>query len=151
MAFTEDVGKRYEDTVTSIAYNDGDNSDVSGLRTLIQQAKATTDKPTIIKVKTTIGKYATKQGTHGVHGTPIGDDDIARIRGAWVRPRSQVRRRCRCICSTKMLAPLARLHTRNGKRCGKATVHHTRTRPASWKDAGVENYLMVVRRIAGTT
>ena len=82
LAFTEDVGKRYEAYGWQVlSYADGDNADVSGLRALIQQAKATTDKPTMIKVKTTIGKYATKQGTHGVHGSPIGDDDIARIKG----------------------------------------------------------------------
>jgi transketolase len=81
LAFTEDVGKRFEAygwQVLSCA--DGNSTDTNVLEGLISQAKATTDKPTIIKVKTTIGIYAAKAGTHKVHGSPLGDEDVAAVK-----------------------------------------------------------------------
>lgn len=46
----------------------------------INQAKASTDKPTIIEIKTTIGKYSNLEGTNKVHGTPLKEDDISSIK-----------------------------------------------------------------------
>ena len=42
-----------------------------------QKAKAETEKPSIIEVKTIIGFGAEKQGTSAVHGAPLGVDGIA--------------------------------------------------------------------------
>lgn len=84
LAFTEDVAKRYE------AYNwhvqivdDGDSADVSSMRAAIKAAQEETERPSIIKIRTTIGFGAAKQGTAGVHGAPIGDEDIAKLKGEW--------------------------------------------------------------------
>ncbi|MBP5284289.1 MAG: ribosome recycling factor, partial [Treponema sp.] len=44
---------------------------------LIEKAKKCTDKPTLIMLKSTIGKFAPKQGTAAVHGEPLGDADVA--------------------------------------------------------------------------
>eukprot|EP00036_Acanthoecidae_sp_10tr_P009575 CAMPEP_0182925032 /NCGR_PEP_ID=MMETSP0105_2-20130417/8088_1 /TAXON_ID=81532 ORGANISM="Acanthoeca-like sp., Strain 10tr" /NCGR_SAMPLE_ID=MMETSP0105_2 /ASSEMBLY_ACC=CAM_ASM_000205 /LENGTH=677 /DNA_ID=CAMNT_0025062865 /DNA_START=64 /DNA_END=2097 /DNA_ORIENTATION=+ len=84
LAFTEDVAKRYE------AYNwhvqiveDGDTADMAALRAAVKAAQDVTDKPSLIKVKTTIGFGAAKQGTAGVHGAPIGDEDIAKLKKEW--------------------------------------------------------------------
>ena len=81
LAFTEDVGKRFEAYGWQVlSCDDGNTTDIANLQSLIATAQAETGKPTIIKVKTTIGIYAAKQGTHKVHGSPIGDDDIAAIK-----------------------------------------------------------------------
>jgi len=81
LSFTEDVAKRYEAygwqviTITS-----GDSSDLSGIVSAIEKAKACTDKPTLIKVATTIGFGSKKQGSHETHGSPLGWEDIKAAR-----------------------------------------------------------------------
>jgi transketolase len=49
---------------------------------LDREAKKVTDRPTIISLKTTIGFLSSKAGTHGVHGSPLGDADIRSIKTA---------------------------------------------------------------------
>ena len=61
----------------------GDSADISTLRDAVSAAQAATDRPSLIKVKTTIGFGASKQGTAGVHGAPIGAPDIAKIKSDW--------------------------------------------------------------------
>ena len=46
----------------------------------IEEAKTSTDKPTLIEVKTTIGKYSKLEGTNKVHGTPLKEEDITSIK-----------------------------------------------------------------------
>lgn len=46
----------------------------------IDEAKTSIDKPTLIEVKTTIGKYSEFEGTNKVHGTPLTDKDITHIK-----------------------------------------------------------------------
>jgi transketolase len=80
LSFTEDVLKRYE------AYGwhtmhvaDGDN-DVAAIEAALLECKKVTDKPSIIKLTTTIGFGSAKQGTEGVHGSPLGAADIANVK-----------------------------------------------------------------------
>lgn len=53
---------------------------MAGIQSAIEAAKAVTDKPSIIKVSTIIGFGSAKEGTHGVHGAPLGDDDVAAVK-----------------------------------------------------------------------
>ncbi len=75
ITFTEDIGKRYEAYGWQVLK--GDMYNVKGLVKLVEKAKKCTDKPTLIMLKSTIGKYAPKQGTPSVHGEPLGDADVA--------------------------------------------------------------------------
>ncbi|EGD81735.1 transketolase [Salpingoeca rosetta] len=81
LSFDEDVVKRYEaygwhtQTVST-----GDKEDVTDLLDAIKAAQAETERPSLIKVKTTIGFGSAKQGTEKVHGSPLGDDDIASVK-----------------------------------------------------------------------
>uniref|UniRef100_A0A1A9ZYT1 transketolase n=1 Tax=Glossina pallidipes TaxID=7398 RepID=A0A1A9ZYT1_GLOPL len=55
----------------------------------IENARAVTDKPSLLMCKTVIAFGApTKAGTHGAHGAPLGDDEIAATRKAlgWNEP-----------------------------------------------------------------
>lgn len=52
--------------------NDGE--DLEAINAAIKNAKSIKDKPSLIEVKTVIGRGATKAGTSGVHGSPLGDD-----------------------------------------------------------------------------
>lgn len=76
MAFTEDVKGRFEAYGWQhILVKDG--NDLEEISAAIEAAKAETDKPTIIEVKTIIGFGAEKQGTSAVHGAPLGAEGIA--------------------------------------------------------------------------
>lgn len=46
----------------------------------IEEAKASTEKPTLIEVKTTIGEYSLNAGTPKVHGSPLEKEDITHIK-----------------------------------------------------------------------
>lgn len=79
-AFTEDVAKRYEAYGWHVVtVGDGDN-DLAGIEEAIKACKAETTKPSIIKLRTTIGYGSLKQGTHGVHGSPLKADDIEQLK-----------------------------------------------------------------------
>lgn len=74
-AFTENVGARYEAYGWQhILVEDG--NDLEAINQAIKEAKAETEKPTLIEVKTIIGYGAPKEGTSAVHGAPIGEAGI---------------------------------------------------------------------------
>ncbi|KAK7429600.1 Transketolase [Neonectria magnoliae] len=80
VSFTEDVVKRYEAYGWHVVVvEDGDN-DLAGIEAAIKLAQSVTDKPTLIKLKTTIGFGSLNQGTHGVHGSPLKADDIKQLK-----------------------------------------------------------------------
>lgn len=77
--FTEDVLKRYEAYGwQTIEIKDGNN--LNALKRAINKAKRTLDKPTLIKVNTTIGEGAKEEGTNVIHGTPLSDDSYNILR-----------------------------------------------------------------------
>lgn len=74
ITFTEDIGKRYEAYGWQVLK--GDMYDADGIRKLVEDAKAESQKPTLIMLKSVIGKFAPKQGTPKVHGEPLGEEDV---------------------------------------------------------------------------
>lgn len=57
------------------------NTDFQGIRDAIAEAKACTDKPTMIKVSTLIGYGSpNKADSHDAHGAPLGKDETALTR-----------------------------------------------------------------------
>ena len=78
-AFSENVRARYEAYGwNTILVEDGAN--VEAVNVAIEQAKKS-DKPTLIEVKTIIGAGSpNRQGTNGVHGAPLGDEETALFR-----------------------------------------------------------------------
>ena len=78
-AFSENVRARYEAYGwNTLLVEDGAN--VEAVSAAIEQAKKS-DKPTLIEVKTIIGAGSpNKQGTNGVHGAPLGDEETALFR-----------------------------------------------------------------------
>ena len=77
LAFTEDVAKRYESYGWQVLrVEDGDN-DLDALDQAIRAAKADTERPTLIEVKTTIGFGSpNKAGSEKSHGSPLGTDEL---------------------------------------------------------------------------
>ncbi|CAH0004963.1 unnamed protein product [Clonostachys byssicola] len=80
VAFTEDVVKRYESYGWEVLVVDDGDNDLNSIEAAIKKAQESKDKPTIIKLRTTIGYGSLNQGTHGVHGSPLKADDIKQLK-----------------------------------------------------------------------
>lgn len=77
ISFTEDVAKRFEAYGWHVQHVEDGNTDLEAIAKAIEAAKAVTDKPSLIKVTTTIGYGSpNKQNTAGVHGAALGGDEI---------------------------------------------------------------------------
>lgn len=79
LSFKEDIQMRFE----AIGFNyikvlDGE--DYNAISKAIEDAKKSTDKPTIIEVKTTIGKYSAYEGTNKIHGAKLSEEDTTNIK-----------------------------------------------------------------------
>jgi transketolase len=83
IAFTEDVGKRFEAYGWHVIHVENGNTDLDAIDKAIAAAKSVTDRPTLIKVTTTIGYGSpNKANTAGVHGAALGDAEIKLTREA---------------------------------------------------------------------
>jgi transketolase len=81
VAFTEDVSKRFEAYGWHVLHVEDGNKDLAAIEKAIAEAKSVTDKPTMIKVTTTIGYGSpNKQNTAGIHGAALGGDEVALTR-----------------------------------------------------------------------
>lgn len=79
-AFTEDVVKRFEAYGWhTLTVTDGDDG-LEAIEAAIKKAQAVTDKPSLIKLRTTIGFGSKQQGTHSVHGSALKADDITQVK-----------------------------------------------------------------------
>lgn len=77
VSFTEDVSKRFESYGWHVLHVENGNTDLEAIAKAIEEAKSVTDKPTMIKVTTTIGYGApNKQDTAVIHGAALGADEI---------------------------------------------------------------------------
>lgn len=80
LAFTEDVAKRYEAygwQVLRVA----DGNDLESINHALNEAKKENDKPSLLMVRTTIGYGSPKKaGTSGVHGSPLGSEELAKTK-----------------------------------------------------------------------
>lgn len=77
--FTENVAMRFiAQGWNVITVPDGE--DILSITKAIEDAKTSTDKPTLIEVKTTIGKYSKLENNHLVHGAPLDKEDITSIK-----------------------------------------------------------------------
>lgn len=61
-----------------ITVNDGES--VEAISKAIEEAKNSTDKPTLIEVKTVIGKHSSLEGTNLVHGSPLTKEEVTAIK-----------------------------------------------------------------------
>ena len=81
VAFTEDVSQRFESYGWHVLHVADGNNDLAAIAKAIEAAKAVTDKPTMIKVTTTIGYGSPKKaGTAGVHGAALGLEEVEATR-----------------------------------------------------------------------
>ncbi|KAJ5096872.1 hypothetical protein N7456_007593 [Penicillium angulare] len=78
--FTEDVQQRFEAYGWHVeVVADGDN-DLDAIESAIQRCIEVTDKPSMIKLATTIGLGSKLQGTSSIHGNPLKKDDVEAVK-----------------------------------------------------------------------
>jgi transketolase len=79
IAFREDVGMRFESYGWQVL-NVADGNDVDAIAKAIEDAKNDKSKPSLIIIKTKIGYGSPKVGTAGVHGEPLGAENILKTK-----------------------------------------------------------------------
>jgi transketolase len=75
LSFSDDVAQVFEGYgwhVLSVA----DGNDLEALTRATEAARAATDRPSLVIVRTQIGYGSPKQGTFGVHGSPLGVEQV---------------------------------------------------------------------------
>jgi transketolase len=75
LTFTDDVAKVFEGYgwhVQTVA----DGNDLGALARAAEAAKAAADRPSLVVVKSQIGYASPKQGTFGVHGSPLNAEQV---------------------------------------------------------------------------
>lgn len=78
--FTDNTPARFESYGWHVVA-DVDGHDPEAIKAAIEQARSETDKPSLICCKTVIGFGSpNKGGTHGCHGSPLGDAEVAAVR-----------------------------------------------------------------------
>ncbi|KAL9275097.1 Transketolase-2, chloroplastic-like protein [Drosera capensis] len=81
IAFTEDVNKRFEALGWHVIWVKNGNTGYDEIRAAIKEAKAVKDRPTLIKVTTTIGYGSpNKANSHSVHGSALGAKEVEATR-----------------------------------------------------------------------
>lgn len=82
--FTEDIPKRFESMGFDVeVVKDGDS--IISIDKAISKAK-TNDKPTLIQIKTILGKDSLNENTNLVHGKPLDKEDILAIKSLYELP-----------------------------------------------------------------
>lgn len=76
VAFTENVAERFRAMDWDV-YHVEDGNDIEALQAQIQKARQNTGKPSLIIIESVIGYGSPhKAGTAGVHGEPLGEDEV---------------------------------------------------------------------------
>ena len=83
MAFTEDVGRRYEALGWHVQHVEDGNTDLDAIDHALRQAEQETLRPSLIIIRTTIGYGSPhKAGTSEAHGSPLGAEEVAATKKA---------------------------------------------------------------------
>lgn len=81
IAFTEDVDTRFEGLGWHVIWVKNGNSGYDEIREAIEEAKSVTDRPTLIKVTTTIGFGSpNKANSYSAHGSALGAKEVEATR-----------------------------------------------------------------------
>jgi transketolase len=81
--FTEDVTGRFEAYGWHVQMVDDGNADLAGIEAAIKAAQEETERPSLIRVRTTIGYGSpNKANSPAAHGSPLGADEVAATKAA---------------------------------------------------------------------
>ncbi|WP_118951974.1 transketolase [Taibaiella helva] len=80
IAFNEDVGKRFEAYRWHVQIVE-DGNDIDAIAVALRNAKAETQRPSLIKVRTQIAYGSpNKVDTAGAHGSPLGEEEVRAVK-----------------------------------------------------------------------
>ncbi|ABK45964.1 transketolase [Magnetococcus marinus MC-1] len=88
IAFTEDVTTRFEAAEWQVLTVE-DGEDLDAIEAAILQAQQEEERPSLIRVKTVIGRGSPKQGTAATHGSPIKGADMVATRQVYAWPETR--------------------------------------------------------------
>ncbi|MBM7407796.1 MULTISPECIES: transketolase [Sphingomonas] len=88
LAFTEDVGKRFQSYGWNVLHVD-DANDTEAFAHAIESFKATDDRPTFVVVHSIIGWGSPKADSEKAHGEPLGADAIVATKKAYGWPEDK--------------------------------------------------------------
>jgi len=79
LSFNENVAMRFiSQGWNVITVTEGSSYEL--ISKAIEEAKSSTDKPTLIEIKTVLGAGSLNEGTNKVHGSPLSDEDIMQLK-----------------------------------------------------------------------
>ncbi|CAN5150282.1 transketolase [soil metagenome] len=146
IAFNEDVLARYAaygwhvQMVDWTAGPDGYVEDVDALHAAIEAAKAVTDRPSFIGLRTIIAwPSPTKQNTHGSHGSKLGTDEVRGLKEVLGFDPD----------ASFAVAPEVIAHTRKALDRGAAAQAAWRVGYDSWRSANPDRATLLDRLVAG--
>ena len=134
LAFTEDVGKRFEAYNWRVLYCDNAN-DIAKCDAVLAEAQKSDGRPTLIIGKTTIGFGApNKQGTSGVHGEPLGDEELAAMKANLGLPAESfyVADDVRAFCDARVAEVKAAAAEWEGKYADYVAANPDKAETLSW-------------------
>ena len=79
LSFNENIKERFESMNWNYIFVD-DGEDTNKIDNAITEAKESIIKPTIIEIKTKIGRFSKYEGNCKVHGSPLEEEDILEIK-----------------------------------------------------------------------
>ena len=86
LAFSEDVAKRFEGLGWHTVRVD-DANDLSAIASALESFKKTTDRPTLIVLRSIIGWGSpNKENSHDAHGAPLGEDEVKATKAVYGWP-----------------------------------------------------------------
>ncbi|QJU57889.1 transketolase [Sphingomonas sp. AP4-R1] len=85
IAFTEDVGRRFEAYGWNVIHVD-DANDTAAFAQALAAFKATDDRPTFIVVHSVIGWGSPRAGSEKAHGEALGEENVAKTKEAYGWP-----------------------------------------------------------------
>ncbi|MET3469953.1 transketolase [Novosphingobium sp. 1529] len=88
IAFTEDVGARFAAYGWQVLHVD-DANDLPALHAAFARFRETTDRPTLIIVRSVIGWGSPRAGSAKAHGEPLGEDGVRATKAAYGWPQDK--------------------------------------------------------------
>lgn len=80
LSFSEDVEQRFKAYGFHTQFVANGDQDLDGIARAIEAAQGVKDKPSLIRLRTTIGIGSAVQGTAKAHGAPLGKDALAAVK-----------------------------------------------------------------------
>jgi transketolase len=82
LSVSENITQRYDSYGWEVLVVEDGDQDLEGIYAALLQAQSST-KPTLIRIKSTIGYMTSKAGTSKAHGAPLGPEETEIMRAKW--------------------------------------------------------------------